>query len=292
MTGQFASDDPSREGDAPRIRQMLLELAEACRADGSSAEARDGVAILDQLFTPALCRRLGIYRLPADFVLSVVIPVYNEAATIEAVLHRVREAGVPCQMIVVDDGSTDGTREVLDRWRDEPDVTLLSHATNLGKGAALRTGFAHTHGDAVIVQDADLEYDPKDYRLLIQPIVEDRADVVYGSRFSARDRPVSPFWHQTGNRLITLLSNLMSNLKLTDVETCYKVFRRGVLERITPTLKERGFGIELEITAKLAKLRDIRMYERPISYAARRYDTGKKIGWRDAVWALWCIMRY
>jgi len=230
--------------------------------------------------------------LPNGFRLSVVIPVFNEVATIEETVQRVRDSGVPCEIILVDDGSTDGTRDLLDGWRDQEDLTILMHEANRGKGAALRTGFTKAQGDIVIIQDADLEYDPSDYRHLIQPILDDRADVVYGYRFRGPDREVPRFWHHTANRSITFLSNLFTNLKLTDVETCYKVFRRDVLMRIAPSLKEDGFGIELEITARLARLGDVRIHERPITYTARTYADGKKIGWRDALRALWCVVRY
>jgi len=195
-------------------------------------------------------------------------------------------------MIFVDDGSSDGTREVLERHRGEPDVTVLTHPSNRGKGAALKTGFAQARGDAVIVQDADLEYDPGDYLRLIQPIVEDEADVVYGSRFGGDRRRVTGFWHFAGNRLLTLVSNAFTNLNLSDMETCYKVFRRDVIGRIGPMLVEQRFGVEPELTARLARLPGVRIVERPVSYAGRSYAQGKKIGWRDALRALWAILRY
>ena len=278
--------------DLQQLRAALLEAADACLEEDVSRKTIDRVDILQQLLGKDVCRRLGIYRLPPGLRLSVIIPVYNEAATLEAVVGRVRQAGVPVELIFVDDGSTDGTRQLLQSWSEQPHVKVLCHETNRGKGAALRTGFAHATGDVVIIQDADLEYDPCDYVWLLQPIVEDRADVVYGSRFSNTDRPVSPLWHQWGNRLITFCSNLLTRLKLSDVETCYKVFRREVLEQFAPSLRENGFGIELEMTARLAKLSGVRIYERPIHYTARTYADGKKITWRDAVWALWCIVRY
>ena len=281
-----------RMEDLQQLRAVLLEAADACLEEAPSRKTIDRVDILQQLLGKDVCRRLGIYRLPPGLRLSVIIPVYNEAATLEAVVDRVREASVPVELIFVDDGSTDGTRQLLQSWSEQPHVKVLRHETNRGKGAALRTGFAHATGDVVIIQDADLEYDPGDYVWLLQPIVEDRADVVYGSRFSGTDRPVLPLWHQWGNRLITCCSNLLTRLKLSDVETCYKVFRREVLEQFAPALRENGFGIELEMTARLAKLSGVRIYERPIRYTARTYADGKKITWRDAVWALWCIVRY
>lgn len=259
---------------------------------GALSKLRDDAALLRQLRSPAVARRLGICHLPTDFLLSVVIPAYNEAGTLEELIERVRGSGVPCEVIVVDDGSTDETGALLDRLQGPQWLKVFHHASNQGKGAALRTGLDHVEGDVVIVQDADLEYDPRDYPWLLQPIVEGRADVVYGSRFSSNDRPVWPFWHQNGNRVITLLSNLFTNLKLTDVETCYKMIRRELIDAIGPTLRENGFGVELELTAKLARRRDVRFYERPISYAPRSYAEGKKIRWRDAMRALWCVMRY
>jgi len=288
------ADDEVGNEEASGLRDALLRLVDRIGPNTARMVSSEGDEVLRQLLPPTVCRRLGIYRLPEGFRASVVIPVYNEAATIEEIVHRVRGSGVPCEIIIVDDGSTDGTGELLQRWRDEQhaDMVVLVHDSNQGKGAALKTGFAHVTGDVVIVQDADLEYDPAEYRMLLQPIVEQRADVVYGSRFGAPDRTVPRFWHHTGNRLITGLSNFRTNLKLTDVETCYKLFRREVLQRIAPSLREKGFGIEVEITARLARLRDVRIHERPISYTARSYAHGKKIRTRDALRALWCALRY
>lgn len=247
---------------------------------------------LERLLGKHVCRRLGIYRLPPGFRLSVVIPVYNERHTVAELVDRVRGAGVPTEIILVDDASTDGSRELLQSWRDQRDLKILFHETNRGKGAALRTGFAAAAGDVVIVQDADLEYDPAEYSKLIQPIVEDQADVVFGSRFSGDNQRVLYFWHYAGNRLLTLLSNVFTNLNLSDMETCYKVFRRDVLAQVTPHLREERFGIEPEITAKVASLPGIRIFERPISYSGRTYAQGKKITWRDGCRALWCIWKY
>jgi len=222
---------------------------------------------------------------------SVVIPVYNEVKTIEQVVDRVIAVlGEEAEIICVDDGSTDGTRELL-RVKLEPrGVRVLMHPHNQGKGAALRTGFTAVTGEVVIVQDADLEYDPRDYVRLIEPITAGRADVVYGSRFAGGEpHRVLYFWHSLVNRGPTLFSNMLTNLNLTDMEVCYKVFRREVLEQIE--IEEDRFGFEPEITAKVAKL-GCRIYEVGVSYSGRTYAEGKKIGWRDGVWAAWCILKY
>ena len=223
--------------------------------------------------------------------LSVVIPCYNEAATIERVVDAVRAAPWPDkEIIVVDDGSDDGTRELLEgRLRPRID-RLETHARNRGKGAALRTGFAAATGDFVIVQDADLEYDPREYPVLLAPLVDGRADVVYGSRFlGGAPHRVLYFWHSVGNGFLTLLSNMLTDLNLTDMETCYKAFRREVLQSIT--IEEDRFGFEPEVTAKVARL-GCRIYEVGISYSGRTYAEGKKIGYRDGLWAIYCIVKY
>ncbi|QDS90414.1 Undecaprenyl-phosphate mannosyltransferase [Rosistilla ulvae] len=240
---------------------------------------------------PAVCRRLGIFPLPEGFVLSVVVPVYNEATTVERAIARLRSTGLPLQIILVNDGSTDGSHEVLDALPASADLTVIHHPANAGKGAAVRTGFVAAKGDCVVVQDADLEYDPNDFRWLLQPLVADEADVVYGTRYGHCDRQVSPWWHQAVNGLITGLCNLAIGLRLSDVETCYKMVRRDIIQDLVPDLKENRFGIEIELTAKLAK-RKLRFTERPIRYQHRWYDEGKKIGWKDGVSALWCIVRY
>jgi len=223
--------------------------------------------------------------------LSVVIPCYNEIETIDSILDAVEESPVEDrEVIVVDDGSTDGTREKLRRIATERGVKVVYHEKNLGKGAALRTGFERATGDVVVVQDADLEYDPREYRTLIAPILEGRADVVFGSRFAGGEsHRVLYFWHYAANKLLTLASNMFTNLNLTDMETCYKAFRREVIQRID--IKENRFGFEPEITAKVARM-GCRIYEVGISYSGRTYAEGKKIGWRDGVRALWCIVRY
>ncbi|MCC6639837.1 MAG: glycosyltransferase family 2 protein [Deltaproteobacteria bacterium] len=223
--------------------------------------------------------------------LSVVIPCYNERSTLEALLARVRACGVAdLEIVVVDDCSTDGTRELLQGGLEKQADRVIYHDRNQGKGAALRTGFAAVTGDIVLVQDADLEYDPKEYPRLLRPIVEGQADVVFGSRFTGGEaHRVLYFWHYLGNRFLTLLSNAMTNLNLTDMEVCYKVFRREVLERIC--IEEDRFGFEPEITAKVAR-QGCRVFEVGISYSGRTYHEGKKIGWRDGVRAVWCILKY
>ncbi len=220
--------------------------------------------------------------------LSVVIPVYNEIQTIKEILDRVQSVPQDKEIIVVDDRSTDGTREWLTQISNN-NITVLFHPVNRGKGAALRTGFEHVTGDIVIIQDADLEYDPGEYGRLIGPIVDGRADVVYGSRFIGGPQRVLFFWHYVGNKFLTLLSNMLTNLNLSDMETCYKVFRAHLLEKIT--IKSNRFGFEPEITAKFARLK-CRIYEIPISYSGRNYEEGKKITWRDGLTALFHVIRF
>ena len=273
-----------RPAQADRLDELLEQI------DGdSNARAR----ILHRLLGDAACRQLGIYSLPHGFKLSVVIPVFNERDWVGTLLKRVHAVPIPKEIIVVDDGSSDGTAEVLGSLHQSiPDLRVIRHAQNEGKGAALRSGFAHASGDVIVVQDADLEYDPAEYPKLLQPILENRADVVYGSRFIGESHRVLYFWHSIANRVLTMLSNMFTNLNLTDMETCYKVFRREVLADVR--LKSNRFGFEPEITAKIAKHRrpKWRVYEIPISYSGRTYEEGKKIRLKDAFSALYCIFRF
>jgi glycosyltransferase involved in cell wall biosynthesis len=223
--------------------------------------------------------------------LSVIIPVYNERDTVELLLKRVEAAPHEKEIILVDDASTDGTREILERLaRDHRDhVRVLFHPQNRGKGAAIRTAIEHVTGDIVLIQDADLEYDPQDYPKLLEPILERHADVVFGNRFHGGPHRVLYFWHSVGNRLLTTLSNIATNLNLSDMEVGYKVFRSEILQRLR--LKSNRFGIEPELTVKVAKL-GCRIYEVPIAYHGRTYAEGKKIGWKDGIAALYYILRF
>ncbi len=240
--------------------------------------------------------------------ISIVIPAYNERGTVEEILRRVLDTTIRKEVIVIDDCSTDGTRQILEAMAERQanhessapaqdggdpielrDLRFFFQAPNQGKGAALRRGFAEATGEIALVQDADLEYDPRDYPILLEPIIDGRADVVYGSRFLGGPQRVHYFWHYVANRILTLLSDIFTNLKLTDMETCYKAFRREVLKGIQ--IKSDRFGFEPEITAKIAK-HNWRIYEVPITYAGRTYEEGKKITWKDGVQALWCIIRF
>jgi len=225
-------------------------------------------------------------------VLSVVIPVFNERSTLAEVLRRVRAAPIAKEIILIDDGSTDGTRELLAAMSDEPDLRILYHSENRGKGAALKTGFVAAIGEIVLVQDADLEYDPADYPTLLAPILANQADVVFGSRFLTPDpKRRRAFWHTLANRVLTMFSNLFTGLNLTDMETCYKVFRKDAIQSIAPGLQQNRFGIEPELTAKVARGK-FRLVEVGVRYNPRSYHEGKKIGWRDGINALWCILRF
>lgn len=221
--------------------------------------------------------------------ISVIMPVYNERQTIHKIIEKVQQVNLEKEIIIVDDCSTDGTRECLEKLKED-NIKIFYHERNKGKGAALQTGFNHVSGDIVIIQDADLEYDPDEYHRLIRPIVSGQADVVYGSRFlSGSERRVLFFWHYVGNKLLTYISNIITNLNLSDMETCYKVFRSDILKKIR--IEQNRFGFEPEFTVKIAKEK-LRIYEVGISYYGRDYAEGKKIGWKDGVAALWCLLKY
>jgi glycosyltransferase involved in cell wall biosynthesis len=225
--------------------------------------------------------------------LSIVIPVYNEVKTLESLVEAVRavDTGLEREILLVDDGSRDGTRDLLPRIAERfPEVRYFLHEVNQGKGAALHTGFAMAQGDLVLIQDADLEYDPQDYPRLLHPILSGRADVVYGSRFlGGGEHRVLYYWHSVGNKFLTTLSNMMTNINLSDMEVCYKVFKREILQKLE--LKEKRFGFEVEITAKVARSGAV-IYEVPINYYGRSYADGKKITWADGFRAIWCIFKY
>lgn len=235
---------------------------------------------------------------PSSFLLSVVIPVYNEEKTLSTLVAAVAKVPIQKQLILIDDASKDGSKNVMQalesQYASDPlnAITLCYHDQNRGKGAALRTGFAHATGDAVIIQDADLEYDPEEYPRLLRPILTGKADVVYGSRFlGGGEHRVLYFWHSIGNKFLTTLSNCFTNLNLTDMETCYKVFTRACIQSILPKLQQDRFGFEPEVTARVAR-QGFRIYEIGISYAGRTYKEGKKIGWKDGFKAIWCILKY
>jgi glycosyltransferase involved in cell wall biosynthesis len=291
MDVRYSSPDPTARSIDSTLSSPMAEFAD-------DAERRDW--LLKNL-GDTFCRKLGLFRVPETLTVSVVIPVYNERNTIHEILRRVRAVPINKQIIVVDDCSKDGTREVLKKLEEQDgDLRVVYHVINQGKGAALRTGFREVTGDIVIVQDADLEYDPEQYPQLIQPIVEDLADVVYGSRFIGETHRVLYFWHSLANKFLTLLSNMFTNLNLTDMEVCYKVFRREVIQGIK--LKSDRFGFEPEVTAKVARFHfpsqngqaphPCRIYEIPVSYHGRTYREGKKIGLKDGIQALYCILRY
>jgi glycosyltransferase involved in cell wall biosynthesis len=253
------------------------------------------LAVLERLLGVPACRNLGIYKIPVGFKLSVVIPVFNEERWLAELVRRVQAVDIPKELILVNDCSTDGTAAILAQIEKQyQNVRVFHQPKNMGKGAALREGFKHCTGDLVIVQDADWEYDPAEYPKLIQPILEDRADVVIGSRFIGESHRVLYYWHSVANKALTMLSNWFTNLNLTDMETCYKVFRRDIIQNMK--LRSNRFGFEPEVTAKIARRHRgqprYRVFEVPISYSGRTYEEGKKIKLKDAFQALYCIVRY
>ncbi len=254
------------------------------RSKSRSSERRTTWPRLD-----ANLRRL--YCCPIHMKLSVVMPVYNEHATLQEVIARVLAVPLDIELICIDDGSTDGSGKILAELQaSHPHIRVLLQPKNIGKGAALRRGIQESTGDFIIIQDADLEYDPSDYPALLVPLIEGKADVVYGSRFlGSGPHRVLYFWHSIGNSILTLLSNALTNMNMTDMETCYKAFRREILQSIP--IEEDRFGFEPEITVKIAKRR-LRVYEVGISYWGRTYEEGKKIGWKDGFRALWCLLKY
>jgi len=225
-----------------------------------------------------------------EILLSVVMPTYNEIDTFNDIVEAVQAVPIKKELIIVDDCSSDGTRDLIKSLEGD-NIRKYYQEANQGKGAAVKVGLLEAKGDIILIQDADLEYDPREYPKLLHPILEGNADVVYGSRFIGEIHRVLNFWHSMGNKVLTNLSNMFTNLHLTDMETCYKVFKREVVGKIAPTLKSQRFGFEPEITAKIAKNRYV-IYEVPISYHGRNYDKGKKIGWKDAVSALYCIVKF
>jgi glycosyltransferase involved in cell wall biosynthesis len=280
-----------RPDEKPAARSADL----AALLDRIASDPNARAAVLKQLLGEAACRQIGIYPIPPGFKLSVVIPVYNEERWLAELVRRVQAVEIPKELVLVNDCSTDGTPAILAQLEKQYDnVRVFHQPKNMGKGAALREGFKHCTGDVVIVQDADWEYDPAEYPKLIQPVLDGRADVVIGSRFIGESHRVLYYWHSVANKGLTMLSNWFTNLNLTDMETCYKVFKREVIQGIT--LKSNRFGFEPEVTAKIARKRAgqprWRVYEVPISYSGRTYEEGKKIGMKDAFQALYCIVRY
>jgi glycosyltransferase involved in cell wall biosynthesis len=279
-----------RDAERPDAAGDLAPILERVAADPNAR-----AALLRQLLGEAACRQIGVYPIPPGFKLSVVIPVYNEERWLAELVRRVQAVEIPKELILVNDCSTDGTPAILTQLEKQYDnVRVIHQPKNMGKGAALREGFKHCTGDVVVVQDADWEYDPAEYPKLVQPILDGRADVVIGSRFIGESHRVLYYWHSVANKALTMLSNWFTNLNLTDMETCYKVFKREVIQGMT--LRSNRFGFEPEVTAKIARKRKgqapWRVYEVPISYSGRTYEEGKKIGMKDAFQALWCIVRY
>ena len=285
--------DPTTQNPTQNVDQDIPAppLDEEClsRVERILDTAEQAIAVVEREETRPSDREAHRRLVGADLKLSVIVPVYNERETVRELVARVRAVGLHHELILVDDFSTDGTRDILLELDKDPDIRVLMHGYNRGKGAALRTAFQRVKGDIVIIQDADLEYDPADYERLLKPIQDGDADIVYGSRFLGNAEQDPSRLHRLGNWLLTAASNLTTGQSLTDMETCYKVFRRRILHAID--LKQRRFGFEPEVTAKVSRL-GYKITEVPIRYNARNYAAGKKIGWKDAVSALWCIFRY
>lgn len=285
--GRKLVEKNSQPDELNAVNQPLIDASHPA-ATWSDAYVRQ----CERFLGPAATARLAIFALPKGFRLSVIIPVFNEVQTVRHIVERVCATGLPLELILVDDGSSDGTdAAITDLAAEDVRVRTITHKQNRGKGAAIRSGFAAATGDVLVVQDADLEYNPEDLRYLLQPIVAGEADVVYGTRYGHTDRQISPWWHERVNGLITALANIAIGLRLNDVETCYKMMRREAVAPLLPRLREARFGIEIELTARLARQR-LRFAQRRIRYHHRWYDEGKKIGWRDGVRALWCIFYY
>ncbi|QDT10579.1 glycosyltransferase family 2 protein [Planctomycetes bacterium K23_9] len=315
----FASNRSSTTTDAS-------EFPDAATRDSSRLWTPEYVNQMRSLLGAPVCRQLGIYELPDGFTLSVIVPVFNESGTLQSVVERLVDTGMPMQIILVDDGSVDGTGDAMDAiaesYRHTPNIAdthtretgsqsvnaspllakqiaddrklqivVLKHEINRGKGAAIRTAIASATGDVIVIQDADREYDPSDFRHLLQPILAQEADVAYGTRYGHCDRQLSPWWHQAVNGFLSTLASLAIGIRLSDVETCYKMARTEHWKAILPALDEDRFGIEIELTARWVRS-GLRFTERPIRYQHRWYDEGKKIGWRDGVSAIWCIAKY
>jgi glycosyltransferase involved in cell wall biosynthesis len=273
--------------DPDRIREAGADVAEPSSHWWSDPYVRRMLELLG----PEACRRLAIYRLPESFRLSVVVPIFNESSTVSSVIDRLFATGMPMQIILVDDGSDDGTSAAVDRYQNHEQIEVIHHPQNQGKGAAIRSGIAVATGDVIVIQDADQEYDPRDFRYLLQPLLLGEADIAYGTRYGHYERQLSPWWHQAVNGFISALASVAIGIRLSDIETCYKMAPREHFQAIQDELREPRFGIEIELTARWAR-RGLRFIERPIRYQHRWYDEGKKIGWRDGVRALWCIGKY